>query len=249
MKNSEIERMKQHLRSRVEEWLGNDIPIEGTEDYAKWESRNDEIEGIESINDVITYLDSEGMNPDDFFINGEYDLIKSGLAPSDISAQIILELGKELMSSGGSDELMSNVYEYCGIYFVISKGNVCNFDSKEDAIFNAKIFPTSPEIQLSNFEENLYRPEEVPTIEKVSNLVRPVLIVVSKWPDGTMAFKFGSALSSALNVSSKEMELVQKSPERIFKVQTDVAESTFRNSLQSKDVSFSGKIFFLDLQG
>ena len=76
---------------------------------------------------------------------------------------------------------------------------------------------------------------------------RQVLIVVEKWPHGTMAFKFGSALISALNPRHAEANLVQFSPDRIFKVETDVSETEFRSALKTKDVSYHGRIHFSEL--
>ena len=76
---------------------------------------------------------------------------------------------------------------------------------------------------------------------------RPVLIVVETWPHGTMAFKFGSALMSALNARHDEANLVQFSPDRIFKVETDVSEAEFRLALNKKDVSYHERIHFSEL--
>jgi hypothetical protein len=76
---------------------------------------------------------------------------------------------------------------------------------------------------------------------------RPVLVVVEKWPDGTMAFKFGSALMSALGQLRDEATLVQFDPERIFRVETDVSEVEFRLALKTKDVSYHGRIHFSEL--
>jgi hypothetical protein len=73
---------------------------------------------------------------------------------------------------------------------------------------------------------------------------RPVLIIVEKWPDGTMAFKFGSALMSALGQRRDEVTLVQLGPERIFRIETDVSEVAFRSALKMKDVSYHGSIQF-----
>jgi hypothetical protein len=46
---------------------------------------------------------------------------------------------------------------------------------------------------------------------------RAVLLIVTQWPSGTMAMKFGSAMKSALRVAGEEMILVQMEPERIFR--------------------------------
>jgi len=77
---------------------------------------------------------------------------------------------------------------------------------------------------------------------------RPVRIVVEKWPDGTMAFKFGSALMSALGQRRDEATLVQFSPDRIFRVETNVSEAEFRSVLKTKDVSYHGRIHFSELR-
>jgi hypothetical protein len=76
---------------------------------------------------------------------------------------------------------------------------------------------------------------------------RLVLIVVDEWPDGTMAFKFGSAMMSALNARQDERTLMQFGPERIFRVETDVSEAEFRSVLKTKDVSCHGRIHFSEL--
>jgi hypothetical protein len=76
---------------------------------------------------------------------------------------------------------------------------------------------------------------------------RPVLIVVETWPHGTMAFKFGSALMSALGKRRDEETLVQLGPERIFKVEADVSEAEFRLALKAADVSCRGRIHFSEL--
>jgi hypothetical protein len=77
---------------------------------------------------------------------------------------------------------------------------------------------------------------------------RPVLIVVEKWPDGTMAFKFGSAMMSALGQHRDKATLVQFGPERIFKIETDVSEAEFRSALKTKDISYHGRIHFSELR-
>lgn len=73
---------------------------------------------------------------------------------------------------------------------------------------------------------------------------RQVLIVVEKWPHGTMAFKFGSALMLALGQRQAEATLVQLGPERIFRVETDVLEAEFRLALKTRDVSYGVHIYF-----
>ena len=76
---------------------------------------------------------------------------------------------------------------------------------------------------------------------------RPVLIAVEKWPHGTMAFKFGSALMSALGQHRDEATLVQLGPERVLRIETDVSEAEFHSALKTKDVSYHGHIHFSEL--
>jgi len=76
---------------------------------------------------------------------------------------------------------------------------------------------------------------------------RSVHIIVEKWPDGTMAFKFGGALMAALGQREGEATLVQFAPERIFRIETDLSEADFRSALKTKDVSSHGRIHFLEL--
>lgn len=93
-------------------------------------------------------------------------------------------------------------------------------------------------------DELLHQEKSVGTSENLDP--RSVLIVVPDWPSGTMAFKLGYALQSALEVTRDEMTLIQMSPERIFRVVTSVHEADFRTSMQSKDVA-SRKILFIEL--
>ncbi len=51
--------VKECLMSEVEEWLGQDIPSEGEEDYETWMSKVAEIEALESIEDLIGYFDGD----------------------------------------------------------------------------------------------------------------------------------------------------------------------------------------------
>lgn len=75
----------------------------------------------------------------------------------------------------------------------------------------------------------------------------PVLIVVTKWPGGTMAIKFGSAMQAALGVSKEDMCLIQMSPERIFRVETTVNEDEFRKAMYSRDMVSGGTILFIEI--
>ena len=80
-----------------------------------------------------------------------------------------------------------------------------------------------------------------------SGRLRNVLIVVTEWPGGTMAMKFGYALRSALGVTKEKMMLLQMSPERIFRVETRVSEADFIKAMSLKDVSCRGSILFIEI--
>lgn len=66
MKNV-IEKMKAELLSQLNEWLGFDIPEEGTDDYSTWKSRQLEIEGIQNFSDVYDYLNTDDESAREFF--------------------------------------------------------------------------------------------------------------------------------------------------------------------------------------
>ena len=76
---------------------------------------------------------------------------------------------------------------------------------------------------------------------------RAVFVVVENWPSGTMAIKFGRAMKDALMVTDDRIQLVQMSPERIFRAVTNVTEQDFRASLSASGVSVPEKIGFVEL--
>lgn len=76
---------------------------------------------------------------------------------------------------------------------------------------------------------------------------RAVLLIVTKWPGGTMAFKFGHAMRRALRSSVEDLKLVQAKPERIFRIETDVCEVEFRNAMAESNVSSSGRVLFVEM--
>lgn len=62
-----VEEMKVQLLDGVSEWLGSDIPVEGTEDYDTWQDRLQEIEQIRSFAEINAYLENVGRDTTDFF--------------------------------------------------------------------------------------------------------------------------------------------------------------------------------------
>lgn len=61
-----LESMKRGLYEQVNEWLGQDIPDKGDDDYGRWQSMLAEINAIESLEDIVNYLESEGRDVDEF---------------------------------------------------------------------------------------------------------------------------------------------------------------------------------------
>ena len=81
-----------------------------------------------------------------------------------------------------------------------------------------------------------------------SSKIRQVKIIVKKWPDGTMAMKFGSVLQTALGVSKENMELVEFKPQRIFNVMTSVSEDEFRKKMKSHSEITYSNIKFIEIK-
>ena len=54
------------MPAKSDRLLGFDLPDEGTEDYETWQSRAQELEGIESIEDVLGYAESYVPDLDSF---------------------------------------------------------------------------------------------------------------------------------------------------------------------------------------
>ena len=50
-----ISKIKEHLHDSLDEWLGNDYPDEGTEDFDLWKRRERAIDSIETVSDLQPY--------------------------------------------------------------------------------------------------------------------------------------------------------------------------------------------------
>lgn len=246
--------MKDALNSRIDEWVGMDIPDEGTEDYESWQSKLAEIDAIESIHDVIDYLESEGIDADDFFLNGEYELLSAGMAPEEIPQTVILNLGDLIAEHSATGKSASRVFLFDGTYFVIKGSKTTFFDKEHDAIKFAGIKGYQSNIghhrqTASDVPEKLRDAEEdsSPVDAKPEPRKRPVLIVVPDWPDGTMAFKFGRAIQTALGVAREEMTLIQMSPERIFRAETAVSQAEFWERMRADGFGSITVVLFVEL--
>jgi hypothetical protein len=143
MKNNEIEKIRRNLEYRIEEWVGFDIPSEGSEDHDRWLGMVNDVKDIVSIADVISYLESENIDTDEFFIDGEYDLIAAGFNPEQISIAVLTILGLEIESRKKPDDSLIRVLEYGGKYFLVDGDQVAHFSTEIEAI-NCALTITRP---------------------------------------------------------------------------------------------------------
>ena len=244
-----IERMKSDLLKQVEEWVGMHRPVEGSEDYETWQWKLDTINSIETIDDVIEYVECNFLDLNDFFLTGEYELITAGLAPEKVPFSIVSELGELIAEQVLPNDAKCEIFFFDGKYFVLDGTRTQIVDSKKDALTIAGIEEDSSDDFIDDQEYSTHspNPQTSSSPKKAKRNRKVVLIVVTKWPDGTMAIKFGYALRNALNVEKDEMTLLQMAPERIFRVETDVSETKFRATMKSKNVSSGGTILFIEI--
>jgi len=50
-----INEIRANLQFELDEWLGNDYPDEGTEDYDLWQRKLSSINNIDNIEDIYAY--------------------------------------------------------------------------------------------------------------------------------------------------------------------------------------------------
>ena len=72
MIDARIAAMRRGLREGLGEWLGFDIPEEGTEDFEIWRARKREIEAFETFADVYACLGHDADRATDFFCSLRY---------------------------------------------------------------------------------------------------------------------------------------------------------------------------------
>lgn len=244
-----IERMKSDLLKQVDEWVGMHRPVEDSEDYETWQWKLDTIRGIETIDDVTEYVECNFLDINDFFLNGEFELITAGLAPEKVPSSIVSELGELIAEQVLPSDTKCEIFFFDGKYFVLDGTRTQIVDSKKDALTIAGIEEDSSDDFIDDQKSSTHSPnsQTASPPKKAKQDRRAVLIVVTKWPDGTMAIKFGYALRNALNVEKDKMTLLQMAPERIFRVETDVSETKFRATMKSKNVSSGGTILFIEI--
>jgi len=66
-----LEIIKSELYSNVTEWVGFDIPSQGTDDYDMWQSMLLDIEDIKTIQDVVNYLECNGRDVVEFLAEAD----------------------------------------------------------------------------------------------------------------------------------------------------------------------------------
>ena len=129
-----IESMKMHCLSRVDEWIGMDVPDEGTEDYDTWQSKLADIDAIDNIDDVIEYVENSGWELDEFFVVGLYDVITAGLDPSQVPRELITQAGELVAEKQSPGRSGGNVYLFDGKYFIVNDGKTRVADTKAKAL-------------------------------------------------------------------------------------------------------------------
>ncbi|MEQ1634639.1 MAG: hypothetical protein ABL997_19835 [Planctomycetota bacterium] len=67
-----VAEIKERFLAELDQWIGIDIPDEGTDDYDTWQSRLEQIEAIEAMVDVLEYAESYAPDMDEFL--EEWDL-------------------------------------------------------------------------------------------------------------------------------------------------------------------------------
>jgi len=291
-----LEYIKSRLHGKVNEWLGFDIPAEGSEDYSRWQCMLLDIDDIRDLQDAKSYIEESEESLDDYFADfmGEEGIItalantsKSTHLPTTsiannghaIAAEIIVEWGYELHSitliprnwrkvkSGKPLSIRGKGYYYDGEFFWdywtfsggISGELIVTYGDDGGTGFEGNLFDAEiREFQYASKRGDVRKNPHVSAVNEKAMVkpdqgisptrhLRSVLIVITKWPGGTMAFKFGYAMQSALQVTKEKLVLVQMEPERIFRVETSVCEYEFREALKKKGVSCGGNILFIEL--
>jgi len=268
-RNDFVDHMTDYFMHRIDEWLGFDIPEEGTEEHDMWMYKVAEVEQIQSLQGVITYIqESMGRDFAEFTIEGEYDLVQAGMNPLEIPRSVIVALGESIALEEEADaQAEYALYEYGGKYFAVpgeTNANVRYFDSERDAlaflgmdapadtgqsIDTGEARPVKPlSVDLDALHEDIKRYKAAVSRAVKRRPTRIIHVVIPEWPGGTMAIKFGSVLFSSLYTKREKITLVQFEPERIFRVESAVTETEFRETLskyRGLGVSCSGEIRFI----
>lgn len=134
-----LRQMKDGLQEMVDEWLGNDIPDEGDAAFETWQRKLVEIEDIESIEDVIAYLEKEQADVEGFFACGDYAVVTAGLEPSCVPLELVMQAGELLAEQTWRNGSSVAVYEFDETYFVINDAGMTVAASRTEALRSAGI--------------------------------------------------------------------------------------------------------------
>jgi len=85
-----IESMKNYLYQRVSDWLGFDIPDEGTDDYDTWQSMLLDIDDVRTIEDVRDFFEARGMGDfEELLVSREWDISEMVQDPDIIPIELV----------------------------------------------------------------------------------------------------------------------------------------------------------------
>jgi hypothetical protein len=129
-----IDSMKSALEWKVEEWVGFHIPDEGSEDYDRWQNMLRDIEDVESISDVQSFIEGGMGDFDDFLICGEWDISDMVDDPKSIPWELVVNTAEEIASQQWECGSWSNVYKY-GKWFVSVNEVECGFHKDAKSAF------------------------------------------------------------------------------------------------------------------
>ncbi|NCB72771.1 MAG: hypothetical protein EOM45_13455 [Clostridia bacterium] len=249
-KKEVIERMKYDLLMQVDEWAGMYTPVQGTEDYDTWQLKLDTIDAIENIHDVIEYVECNFLDLNDFFLTGGYELLTAGLAPEKIPSSIVSGLGELIAERVLPNDAKCEIFFFDGKYFVIDGTKMQIAESEKEAFMIADIEEEPSDDIIDDQEPPIILPmtETPPLADLTTRNRRAVLIVAVDWPcGGTEMMKYGDSIRSALHVTKDKMTLLQKNPEFIFRVETDVSEAEFREGMKSRGFGSHYVVLFIEI--
>lgn len=87
-----VELIRGHLSEALQEWIGHDIPDEGTEDYDLWLSKQADIDEIVTLDDALGALYDIGSSPAEAL--EELGVVPSDFKPS--AGELYALLGQDL---------------------------------------------------------------------------------------------------------------------------------------------------------
>lgn len=250
----EIQRIKQLMLQTALEWDGAQPGCRGTSSRQEWVAKIDTIAEIESPEDAVELLEAEDIDPGDWFIENQIDLVKAGMPPDDIDWSVIKHLGEEIARQSWRGGSWVSVYDYGGVYFVSNEVETTWFESLDEALESAGIGNETHD-SIMDLSTNYPATKAIsrgaqdapPQAEGNEQPGRPAIIVVTEWPSGTAAIRFGQALQKSLRVEKEAMTLVCAGHERIYRAITPVCKEEFEESMAKHGARWSDRAVFIAL--